>query len=122
MYQFLFRNKWAALAFVVLTLASVQYLVGREGEDSAISRTQDNLISQRDTIQRSMDDMGLEPDRSRGFDMPEGARESDSQPMDFTPDEDLIDDASGFDPTPDEEYFYEDGPTDPTPQEESNDF
>lgn len=104
MYQFLFRNKWAALAFVILTLVSVQVLVGREGEKSVISRTQDQLIEQRQHMRQSIDDLGNDPAAS-GVVPPGAGSATATQDAEvgFGDDEELIDDAAGFDPTPEVE-------------------
>ena len=109
MYQFLFKNKWFALAFVVLIAVGVRFFVGAEGEESVVTRTQDEFLSQRDEVQQSMIEMGIEPITEEEMRPP--AMESefrDGDVMGFTPDEDLIDNASGFDPSPlSEDDFFE---------------
>ena len=96
MYQWLFRNKWVAVAFVILTLASVQALVGRDGEDSVISRTKGELIERRQQMQQQMDELSAEPANQAAIPGPPTAIDTG-----FAEDDDLIDDAEGFDPSPD---------------------
>ena len=98
MYQWLFRNKWVAIAFVILTLASVQALVGREGEGSVISRTKSQLIERHDKMQEQIGSMSADPAAPVVIPGPPTAVETG-----FAEDDDLIDDATGFDPTPDAE-------------------
>jgi hypothetical protein len=83
--------------------------VGSEGEESVITRTQDQLLSQRETIQQSMRDMGIEPVTEADMRPPSMEAEfEDEEVMGFTPDDDLIDSASGFDPSPlSEDDFFE---------------
>ena len=111
MYRWLFKNKWVAIAFVILTLVSVQSLVGRNGdEDSAISRTKSQLISQRQQMQHQVDQMSLDqPPQDAVPDQPSDAETT------FADDNDLIDDARGFDPTPETEE-----PLDPSPDQDES--
>ena len=94
MYKFLFKNRWIALAFVVITMVSVKTLVGSEGENGMISRTQGDLLAQREEMRAAMSDLATAPATTQA------APGTSSSMMGFTPDEDLIDDTSGFDPTP----------------------
>ena len=105
MYQFLFRNKWAAIAFVVLTLVSVQMLVGSEGEKSVISRTQDQLLDQRQHMQQTMDDLGNGPPLAELDAGPDAGPGTNAEGTDvgLADDKELIDDAAGLDPSPVEE-------------------
>ena len=112
MYRWVFKNKWVAVAFVILTLASVQSLVGKNGKDgSMISRTKGQLIAQRKQMQHQIDEMS--PDQT--------AQDAASGPPSdvetgFADDDDLVDDAKGFDPTPETEEPLDPSPgVDPTP-------
>ena len=120
MYESLFRNKWAALAFVVLVLAGVQYFVGREGEDGTLAQATDELADQSGEPGEAVSDAGSPPDMG-GF--------YDGTDVEFMSDEELIDTAEGFDPTPYEDEGYSDGDSEegitasgdpePPPDEES---
>lgn len=95
----LFRYKWVMLAFLVLVLAGVQYLVGSEGREGALARVQDEA--------------GEPPGGAR---LPDGTGQPpgmdglhNEMDMDVMPDEDLIDSAEGFDPTPPDEGGFDDG-------------
>lgn len=106
MYRWLFKNKWVAIAFVILTLASVQSLVGKNGKDeSVISRTQSQLIAQRKQMQQQIDEMNAGQDGQDAIPGPPSDAETG-----FAADDELIDDAKGFDPTPEIEQ-----PLDPSP-------
>ena len=102
MYQWLFRNKWVAIAFVILTLVSVQALVGHEGDDSVISRTQSQVIQQRQRMQDQADSLATDP---ASVPPPEVIRDRPpvADETGWVDDDELIDDAEGFDPTPDVE-------------------
>jgi hypothetical protein len=92
MYKFLFKNRLAAVAFVLITMVSVKVLIGSEGEESVLSRTQDDLMTQRDGMQAAIDNISMAQEPEPQFD--EGPIEE------IMPDEELIDDTAGFDPTP----------------------
>src|SRR3990167_7587894 len=98
MYQFLFKNRWIAIAFVVMTLVSVRAIVGGEGEDSLLSRTQKDLAAQRAGIKSAMADLDVDPESIAAQQV--AAPVSTDPIIGFTPDEELVDNASGFDPTP----------------------
>ena len=104
MYQFLFKYKWAAFAFVILTLVSVQVLVGREGEKGVISLTQDQLLEQRQHLQQAKDDLGNDPAAADVVPPDAGSATNTEDPeVGLGDDEELIDEAAGLDPTPEEE-------------------
>ena len=110
MYQFLFRNKWAALAFVILMLVSVRALIGPEGGDGTIPNTQAELIAQRKQMQQQMNQLNAEPSKQAGI-----SASPDAAERDYTDDSDLIDDAQGYDPTP-----QIDSPMDPSPGQDGD--
>lgn len=90
MYKFLFKNRLAAVAFVLITLVSVKVLIGSEGEESLLSRTQDDLMTQRAGMQDAIDNISTAQEPQPEFETFE----------ELMPDEELIDDTAGFDPTP----------------------
>ncbi len=95
MYKFLFRNKLAALAFVVLTVIGAATLVGTEEHDGVIAKTTQEITKQRaDFAEKTA---ALSSKKST----PEPVLvEVEPEVVEFTDEEDLIDDALGFDPTP----------------------
>jgi hypothetical protein len=108
MYQFLFRNKWAALAFLILMLVSVRALVGRQDEDGVISHTKTELIAQRKQMQQQMGQLNAAPSKNANIPPP-----PDAGGNGYVDDNDLIDDTKGFDPTPEI-----DAPMDPSPDQD----
>lgn len=99
MFANLFRNPKAALAYVGITLGSVVLFIGTEDEPGSLQQTVDTLggeeIAADETAERGF---GASR-RSDTIGAGSGARESD-EPVEFVPDEELIDDLSGFDPAP----------------------
>ncbi|GMN02236.1 hypothetical protein [Erythrobacter sp. MTPC3] len=99
MFATLFKNPKAALAYVGITLGSVVLFVGTEDDPGSLQQTVDTLGGE---------ESGADQAAERGF----GASQrrdriggiSDTQdsdePVEFVPDEELIDDLSGFDPAP----------------------
>jgi len=85
MRDYMFRSRWGALIFVGLTAAGAASLVGTGKGDGTIDNAKRQLIEQRAAAQ--------------GFTVggPGGLSET---PVEFTPDEELIDPAVGDDPTP----------------------
>lgn len=100
MYSFLFRNKWGALAFVVLMMISAATLVGTEEHDGVIAKTAEQITQQRDDFAEKVDAMSSKKSASKPTIVA-----AEPKPIEFTADDDLIDtaqgfDAQGFDPTP----------------------
>lgn len=93
MYQFLFKNRWFALAFVVMTLASVSTLVGSDGEETVLSRTKDNIIGQKDGADQAAAILARP-------DIHQMSGDDADSPTEFATDEELIDNAEGFEPEP----------------------
>ncbi|GGE01762.1 hypothetical protein GCM10011515_21800 [Tsuneonella deserti] len=93
MRGYMFRNRWAALLFVGLTLASVTTLIGTGNGDGAIDKATDQIARQK-----------AEADRLTGSSQaPKLPEATTSIEAPFAADEDLIDPATGYDPTPPEE-------------------
>ncbi|MCT2557624.1 hypothetical protein N0B51_01375 [Tsuneonella sp. YG55] len=91
MRGYMFRNRWFALLFVGMVLAGVANLVGTEAGGGAISAAQTQFADQREQAEALVD---------HG---PPGEGEPDIE-LQFTPDEELIDAATGYDPTPVDEF------------------
>ena len=110
MYQWLFRNKLAAIAIVILMLAGVRALIGNQSEDIAVSHTNSHLIAQREQVQKQMNDLAETPPPPDAIADPPAADETG-----YADDDSLIDDTKGFDPTP-----QIDAPEDPSPDVADN--
>ena len=95
MYTFLFRNKLGALGFVVLMMISAATLVGTEEHDGVIVKTTQEIAKQRSDFAEKVDAMSSPKKVAQA-----PAAETASVEIEFTPDEELVDDAQGFDPTP----------------------
>ena len=96
MHQFVFKSRWIAIGFAALILVSVYSLVGAEGEDSMLTRMQGNLVDQVE--EPGVIKADLEGELSDQPDIP------DYDSAAFTPDDELLDDASGFATEPEIEY------------------
>jgi hypothetical protein len=94
MYDTLFKNKGAVLAFVVLVLAAVQFLVGSEDGSGLFSRAKDEA-SQLAAPETQPDEPPAAVQKSPNLD----GFYSDAD-VDFGDDSDLIDSAAGEDPRP----------------------
>lgn len=98
MYNFAFRNKWVLLATMILLLAGISALVGREGHEGILSRTQNDAAteSRRQAAQDGTADI-VHPSLTE--DEPQSTADDDT---DQSADDDggLIDNADGYDPSP----------------------
>jgi len=83
MYRLIFRNRWAALLFVAITLASTARLVGGGERSGTLDGVEDDLLRQRAMMQSSTDDLHRQPVLQANGD--DG----------FTSEKDLIDPAMG---------------------------
>jgi len=93
MYRLLFTNRWAALLFVAATLLSVVTVVGGEDGDGVLGRMTEEVRAQQQFLEGPIEEAGagqpiIYPNRST-------ARNEN-----FTPDDELVNEAEGFDPTP----------------------
>lgn len=87
MRGYMFRNRWFALLFVGLILAAVTRIVGTGKGDGAIDDATRQIVVQQNRAERMTSET-----------VP-GVVSEDVQ-IEFTPDEELIDPATGEDPTP----------------------
>jgi hypothetical protein len=89
MRSYMFRNRFGAVLFVISTLLGVATLIGSEDQKGALLKASEGVKDQQ-TAMASIADQPV----------------TDSQPViddesvEFTPDDELIDDATGFDPSP----------------------
>ena len=87
MRGYMFRNRWFALLFGAMVLASVTKFVGTGKGDGAVDEaTREIAIQQQQSAALSDDDAVSLPDEAVTYE--------------FTPDEELIDPATGEDPSP----------------------
>jgi hypothetical protein len=94
MRGYMFRNRWFALLFVGVTLAGVTRLIGTHEDGGTLDDAKAQLIAQQRAAQSFTEPAA-----------PSEAEESgDDLPVEFTPDEELIDPAVGEDPTPIDEF------------------
>lgn len=110
MYRHLFRNRWIALAFVLMMTASAISLVGTEEGGGVIGEATAELHGQKQAFEDQAAELSR-PTRSHTvIDMEEAdAGEGD---------EALVDPGTGIDPTPETEGGFEPVPDlDPTPAE-----
>jgi len=118
MNQFIFKSRWIAIAFTVLTLFSAYMLVGGDGDGSVLGNMQGAVIDQRDETVQQLAAVGSEGP-------PPPAAEEMMDDTEFVDDSELIDDAGGSDPTPEGEDggFADDGGDGPQfiPQNDSDD-
>ncbi|ANY18756.1 hypothetical protein A6F68_00221 [Tsuneonella dongtanensis] len=94
MRGYMFRNRWLALLFVGIVLASVTKVVGTGKGDGALDQAKQQIESQK----AQADQFSSEHSDSAS---------DDSVIYEFTPDEELIDSASGEDPTPSDAFGAE---------------
>lgn len=94
MRGFMFRNAKGALFFAVATMLGAAMLIGSEDNEGALIRTAEELERQK----AQAEDVG-----SGGRDLPpaQGFATADEAQLEFSSDEDLVDQAQGFDPSPD---------------------
>ena len=89
----MFKSSKGALLFLVVTMLGVLTLVGTEDNEGALLKAAADIEKQRNL-------MNADQSAEFGDLAPEGFAASRQGALEFTSDEDLIDDASGFDPTP----------------------
>ncbi len=94
MRGFMFRNRWLALLFVGMVLAGITRIVGTEEGGGVVEVARDQILSQHgQAANRQPDDVAIrETETSRDV------------VLEFAPDEELIDPATGYDPTPVDEF------------------
>lgn len=98
MYKFLFKNRLAAVGFVVLTTISAASLVGTEEKAGLIEKTAQEIEQQKAEFEAEMGQMQIPKNTAPP---PSPAEPSIArEPVEFTDDEELIDQTEGFDPTP----------------------
>lgn len=98
MYQFLFRNKWVVLAFVVLGLVFAQALIGRGGGATVIPRPQSQPVVRHQPVQPSASNIVVPG--PAGMEQNEGPPPDEAAPQGYADGGELIDPAQGYDPTP----------------------
>ncbi len=89
-----FRSRWGALIIVMIFAASAAALIGTEGNSGALLNAADGIARQQAEMDEQIRLAGGKPDAE-----PRHERVM----MDFTPEDELVDDAQGIDPTPVEE-------------------
>lgn len=89
----MFRNRWAALLFVAMTLAGVTKLVGTESDRGSLDEATRQIAQQREIAEQMTTDTVTAPDVEVIEALPS--------------DEDLIDPATGYDPTPPDPFATE---------------
>ena len=111
MYRHLFRNRWIALAFVLMMVASAASLVGTEDRDGVIDQTTAELMGQKQQFEAEAEELA-KPTRSHQIVTLEEPVPEDED----SSDDDLIDPGIGIDPTPPDVTGFEPEPDlDPTP-------
>ena len=105
MRGYMFRSRWGALAFVVLSAVGAASLIGGEEDKGVLLNAAHDIQQQRSAMEATM--AGEEPPPIA---VPSGAA------AEFTSDEELIEDAAGFDPTPIEDAAAP--PAEVVPQDE----
>lgn len=96
MYRHLFRNRWIALAFVLMTVASAASLVGTEDHDGVIDKATAQLHDQKAQFAAEAEELA-KPTRSHTVITLDEPPPEDAEELN---DEDLIDPGTGIDPTP----------------------
>ena len=89
MRGYMFRNRWFALLFVAFVLAGVTRLVGTGNGDGAIDLARKQIADQKVEAERLTTETTPAPTEAN---------------VQFTPDEELIDQALGEDPTPIDQF------------------
>lgn len=113
MYRHLFRNRWVALAFVLLMTASAAMLVGTEDSGGVIDQATAELQGQKAQFEQQTEELARPTRSHRVLDISEVEGEEPG-------DADLIDPATGTEPMPDPGEGFEPEPDlDPTPVTES---
>lgn len=98
MYSLLFKNRVAAMGFVLLTAAGAISIVGTEEEGGLIEQTKEQFGVQKQEFADRVQDMQSSARKAS----PRPARDSQQMPLELADDEHLIDTAEGYDPTPDD--------------------
>ena len=91
MRGYMFRNRWFALLFVGMVLAGAANIVGTEGSGGALDAAREQYAGEQAQTQVLATDH-------------EPAADANDVLLEFTPDEELIDPATGYDPTPVDEF------------------
>lgn len=97
MNQFIFRNRWIALAFVAMTLLSVYTLVG--DEDGGLLTNVAGGIEQRAGTDPAQLTQAPPLPSGPAVVMPQG-EEMAMDDTEFVDDSELVDEAGGMDPSP----------------------
>lgn len=87
---YMFRSRWGALLFVAMSATGAASLVGGEDEEGVLMTAAEDLERQRVAMERTVAEAATDP----------SAMPAEGPELEFTDDEELIDDAAGFDPTP----------------------
>ena len=92
MRGYMFRNRWGALFFVAMTALGGAALVGGEDDRGVLLNAAEDLQRQQAAMNAAMGETTAPP-----------VAIPTAEAIEFTSDEELIDDAAGIDPTPIEE-------------------
>lgn len=110
MYRHLFRNRWIALAFVIMMVTSAVSMVGTEEGGGMIDQATAELQGQKQDFEQQAAELSRPTSSHMVIDVDE-IEEDVSE-------DDLVDPATGIDPTPQFEGGFEPVPDlDPTPAE-----
>ena len=103
MYTLLFRNRLAALGFVLLTIISAISLVGTKDREGVLAKTTHEIEAQKAEFEAKVEELQGTPTPSSRPSLPSETAPTQGD-IAFMSDEDLIDSAEGFDPTPNDEF------------------
>ncbi len=95
MYRMIFQYRWAAIAFVLLTIASTVQLVGTGEGDGKLSEPQQQVLAQREQLDAAT------AAQTAQTELPE--EEVEAEDEGFSDDADLVIDPEGTEPSPDVE-------------------
>ncbi|MFA7596748.1 MAG: hypothetical protein WCY92_10365 [Novosphingobium sp.] len=93
MSQILFKNRWFAAIFAGMTLLSVAIFTGEGGQGDVLTGMADGLREQREDLEKPSDPVPV---------VLEESPQPEAPPVEFVPDEELIDDGDGMDNSGDE--------------------
>lgn len=93
MRGYMFKNSKGALLFVGMTLFGAAMLIGSEDNEGALLKAAADIEKQREA-------MNADREIANRDSTPQGFASANPAELKFTPDADLIDDATGYDPTP----------------------
>ena len=99
MYQFLFKNRLIALAFVAATILSVRLLVGTEDDAGLLTRTTSQIEANVQSLKNEAGQLQSRRDwpADHGF-QARTVVKPQRVVMGYTPDEDLVEEAQGRTP------------------------